>query len=430
MFTVSFANISLRPDVDLPHEATYECPDDAISLIEEYHCGLHSIVLTKKEGRNKFTPIGKVVCQDTKDRNSRPEATPHELSEIVMQWIQYEIDETDDPGTYRMQLIGPPGKGNFRRSKHIDLSSGDGIARTKDMLSEGDMIEQQSHYIGSLHEQLTGMVDLVLGSYKIVVGENREMMKILSEATRKHGDIEAQRLAHQLEMRVHEDEIKHQDMEAERSLQKFREGLAVFKETNAAEELVRAVAKKIQGAKEGMAASNQEASTPAPTPAPIPPPTLVPVADPDEPEEKTTKAKSGKKKASKKKKAKKSTKKGRLKKVADLEEDADAPDDEAILAEGRELQEMVMERPLVMAAEALKMSIDANSQWSLIRKTLSEDQADILDEIFAASDDGEVRDLAQKLYDTKGFLKMLDLKKHLDDQQEAFIGLVMSQVKQ
>lgn len=426
---MSFANISHSPEVDLPEQADYDCPPDVISLIEEYHQGLHTVLISKQTGRSKYKPVGKIDCQKKGDRHSRPEATPDELAEYVMQWIQYEIEESDDPGNYRMSLKGPPGKGRFDKSKHIDLRDEDGIARSKDMLNEGDMLEQQSAYIGELHSQLSGMVDLVLGSYKVVVGENREMMKILSEATRKHGEIEANRLAHQLNMKIHEDEVAAEDADAERSMQKFREGLGVFKDTNAAEELIRALAKKIKGKEDAEARASQAASTAPAAPAPATPVTTpVPVST-SEAKEDTKKKKKGGKKAAKKgrfKKAKgaKGAKKG--------EPEAESPEeleeiDAETLAEGRR---MVMERPLVTAAEAFKMSVNQKSQWGLLRKTLTDEQSDILDEIFAATTDEEVTMFAQKLYEAKGLLKLGGLRKNLDPQQQALIGMVMSEIKQ
>ncbi len=431
---MSFANISHSPEVELPDQADYDCPPDVISLIEEYHQGLHTVLISKQTGRAKYKPIGKIECQKKGDRHSRPEATPDELAEYVMQWIQYEIEESDEPGNYRMSLKGPPGKGRFDKSKHIDLRDEDGIARSKDMLNEGDMLEQQSAYIGELHSQLSGMVDLVLGSYKVVVGENREMMKILSEATRKHGEIEANRLAHQLNMKIHEDEVAAEDAEAERSMQKFREGLGVFKDTNAAEELIRAIAKKIKGKEEAesrsAAAASSAPSTPS-TPAAASPVTDVVTTD-------ATGAKEEAKEDPKKKKkgAKKAAKKGRFKKTkgakgAKREEPEEELEDLAdIDAETREEgRRMVMERPLVTAAEAFKMSVNQKSQWGLLRKTLTEQQSDILDEIFAATTDDEVTALAQKLFEAKGLLKLGSLRKNLDPQQQALISMVMSEVK-
>jgi len=434
---MSSASTTQSQDVELPEQGDYDCPPDCISLIEEYHQGLHSIVISKQTGRGKYRPIGKIVCQDKADRHSRPDQTPEELAEHIMRWIQYEIEESDEPGNYRFMLNGPPSKGRFSKSKHIDLRDEDGVARSKDMLSEGDMLEQQSAYIGELHSQLSGMVDLVLGSYKVVVGENREMMKILSEATRKHGEIEANRLAHQLNMKIHEDEVAAQDMESERSMQKWREGIGVFKDTGAAEDLIRALAKKIQGKQdaEEAAAAQRPQRAPERRPESEPAPTSsVPVSTrpkAEEPKEEGGKTAKGKKKAPKKGRLKKTSRKKGAKEDAVVEaEIVDEGDEDFIDAETlEEGRRMVMERPMVTAAEALRMSINQKSQWGMLRKELNEEQLDVLDEIFAATQDEEVIALAQKLYEVKGMLRLAGLKKHLDKQQQGLIGLVMSEVK-
>lgn len=419
LLQMSFATISHVPDVELPDGLELECPHDAVSLIEEWHQGLHKILISKQLRRNSYKPIGSIICQTTKDRHGRPEATPDELGEYVMQWIQYEIEESDDPGKYRMILKGPPGKGAFEKSKHIDLTGEDGSPRTTSMLNEGDMLEQQGAYIGELHSQIVGMIELVVNSHKTVVNENREMMKILSEATRKHGEIERDRLKHQLEMKMHEDEVKAQDAEAQRSLEKFREGLDVFKKTGAAEELIRAVAKKIQGknkqedkerkAKED--APENTANEPSAAPA-----TAIPPGE-------------GKKK------------RGRFAKKPKPDAEVETPDvaseevseeelpnvDPEWLEEGRQ---MVQDRPMVTAAEALKMTINENGQWGLLRKTLTDEQMDILDDIFSSASDDEVIENAQRLYDAEGLLNMAELNEKIDDQQRAFIQFIMKNVEQ
>lgn len=437
LIPMSFATVSHTPDVELPDGLEYECPHDAISLIEEWHQGLHKILVSKQLRRNSYKPIGTIVCQATKDRHARPEATPDELGEYVMQWIQYEIEESDDPGKYRMILKGPPGKGAYEKSKHIDLTGEDGAPRTMSMLNEGDMLEQQTQYIGELHSQIVGMIELVVNSHKTVVNENREMMKILSEATRKHGEIERDRLKHQLEMKMHEDEVKAQDAEAERSLQKFREGMDVFKKTGAAEELIRAVAKKIQGknkeedkernekADEEQGAEEGVSSTAIQTDEStqrVRNATRAGVAAESSDEPKKKKRARFSKKASKKADEDEKVPEGSDEDPEDLPEI-----DPEFAEEGRR---MVHERPLVTAAEALKMTINENGQWGLLRKTLTSDQMDILDDIFGAADDEEVVEHAQRLYDAEGLLNLAELNDKVDDQQRAFIQFIMKDVEQ
>jgi len=423
--------MSISPEVVLP-EPSHEMPGDGVALIEQWHQGLQRILISKKTANGSHEPIGKVICQTTKDRHARPEATPEELSDLVMMWIQYDIERTDDPGNYRFMLVGPAGKGKFEKSTHIDMRGEGGMPRTMAMLNQGDMLEAQTLYIGELHSQVVGMIEILVGGYKTVVNENREMMKILSEATRKHGEIEAMRLEHQLNMKVHEDDRLYQEAESERSQKKWEQGLNTIKETGAAEDLMRAIAKRVEGAKK----SRDEARMGVHEARP---PTDEPVEEPaEEAAEKRTRFSQGpsKKKSSKKaakKAAKKPTKKTSKKKAGssakgedgDLLEEVVEESDEDFLEEGRR---MLDERPLVLAAETLKMTINQNSQWGVIRNTLTSEQADILDDIFASTTDDDVKKHAQLLYEAKGMFKLMDLKKHLDEQQLVFIGLVMSEV--
>lgn len=430
IYGMSFATVSHTPDIELPNHSEFECPDDVVSLIEEWHQGLHKVLISKMVRRGNYKPVGVIVCQETNDKHSRPEPTPSELGDYIMCFLQHEIEETDDPGKYKVVLKGPGGKGGFEKSKHIDLTGQDGQPRTVSMMQEGDMLEQQTAYIGELHSQMIGMIELVTNSHKVVVNENREMMKILSEATRKHGEIEALRLKHQLEMKMHEDEISAQEAEADRGLAKFREGLDVFKNTGAAEELIRAVAKKIQGkdkdrekeeAKDSPAGSIDSESDSDETQRERnasrngvnPEPSGVPEAP-------KKKARFSKSKSTSKKKGSKKLPKGKEPEAEVDEGSPETPDS---------LQKMVDERQLVMAAEALKMTINEKSQWKAIHKILSDKQSDILDDIFASTTNDEVIKNAQLLYDAEGMMKLIALNEELDDQQKAFIGLVMKHVE-
>jgi hypothetical protein len=360
-----------------------------------------------------------------------------------MSVIQREIDKSDYPGMYRMSLIGPPGKGRFERSKHIDMSHDDGAARTMNLINEGELHEMKDAYIGELHSQIVTMIEMVTNSHRAVVNENREMMKIVSEAVRKNGELEQARLLHQLKVREMEDDARFKEMEIEQRSKNIQDGIAVFKESGAVDEILKAVARQIDkfGRKDE---AKEEQTLPVPVSGIKPPSEELDEDDEEEVEEETkvTKKKSTRKKASKKKPAKKSTKKKAKRKTSkkktmrrksDVEaaseaevDDEEDEIDEELMEEGRK---MVRERPLVMAAEALKMSIDANSQWSVIRKTLTEEQADILDDIIASTTDAQVLENAQLLYDAPGTMKLMELSNHLDEQQQKFIGFILSHIK-
>jgi hypothetical protein len=428
---MQYANVSHHPDVDLPDEAYWPCPDDVVASIEEFHEGLHKVMVAKEIRRNSYRPIGTIICQTTKDKRARPEATPDELGEYVMQWLQYEVDESDSPGRYRVTLVGPPGKGAFKKSKHIDLSDPEGNARTMSMLNEGDLLEQQTAYIGELHSQVVGMIELLTGAHKTVVNENREMMKILSEATRKHAEIERDRLTHQLNMKMHEDQMKAEEAEADRGMQKFDKGIAIFRDTGAAEELIRAVAKKIQGVQEDFEKAKEQDKGAKKVPQsglnPAPAPQAAKKEAKQEEQDGEKKPTRGAKGRFSKKK---STKKKATKKKADSKEEADKNLEDLEPGElDQELQAMIEERPYVMAAEALQMTINEKKQWRTISKILSEEQQDILDDIFASTTDEDVIKNAQRLADAPGMMNFVKLQAELDEQQKTFIGLVMKHVK-
>ena len=88
----------------------------------------------------------------------------------------------------------------------------------------------------------------------------------------------------------------------------------------------------------------------------------------------------------------------------------------------------VAENPLVMAAEALKMSIDENKQWRLLYKTLTDDQSSVFDDVFGATNDEEVKENIQKLIELDGLDKVLDLNKQLDEQQQKFVAVLLSAI--
>ncbi len=88
----------------------------------------------------------------------------------------------------------------------------------------------------------------------------------------------------------------------------------------------------------------------------------------------------------------------------------------------------VAENPLIMAAEALKMSIDENRQWKLLYKTLSDDQASVFDDVFGATSDDEVKENIQKLIELDGLDNVLELNKQLDEQQQKFVAVLLSAI--
>ena len=55
IYLMSFATVSHTPtDIDLPDHSEFECPDDVVSLIEEWHQGLHKILISKMIRRGNY----------------------------------------------------------------------------------------------------------------------------------------------------------------------------------------------------------------------------------------------------------------------------------------------------------------------------------------------------------------------------------------
>jgi hypothetical protein len=438
---MSWSSLSHTPDFELSEDAP-AYPEDLRGIVEEWHEGLTRIVVSKQLGRNKYSPFATVVCQDPKaaTKKTHPTATPEEIAEYVMYMIQHEIDESDDPGKYKVGLFGPPGKGRFERSKHIDLTDPDGIPKSISMLKEGDLVEQQGQYIGELHGTIISLIEINQGTVKSVVQENREMMKIVSESVRKVGDVEAMRLNHELQLRMHADEAKQREAEREFEKQKYTELLNLVNETGAPEAIVKAIMRKVKKAerdKEESEKAKADGEKKSPWSSKQKP-------EGDE--------KKGKKKAAKKRK--KSKKKGKRKpqneeqeeKLDDVEdvsddqgsvveepgaEESEEPQESEEDMEGRFFEEgmdKIESQPngeLLVAAEALKMSIDVKKQWSTIRETLSEEQYETLEEIFAAATGDEVEEGCIKLYELKGAKKLIKLQDHLDERQQQFVDILL-----
>ena len=130
---MSFEDLTHTPEFDLPANAPSPTAD-LVSLIEECHEGLHKALVSRMVRRGKYEPIATIICQENPNKKTRPQASPEDIADYCMMCMQYEMDKSDDPGTYKVNLIGPPGRGRFDRSKHVDLGDGDGMARTKTMM--------------------------------------------------------------------------------------------------------------------------------------------------------------------------------------------------------------------------------------------------------------------------------------------------------
>lgn len=336
-----------------------------------------------------------------------------------MMCMQYDIDKTDEPGTYRVMLIGPPGKGRFERSKHVDLGEGDGMARSKTMMSEGELLEQQSQYIGELHSQIIAMVEVVHGVVKPLMQENKEQMKIISDSARRLAEIERDRMKFDLEMRIHADEIKIREAAEEEKTRRWHETVEVIKESGAVEGLIKALMKKINASKSD-GDRPKPSSTNHPSGAAAESTTKASnVSYPDgwsDGESKKTRVEKAKKKKNRKKKPvlSKSTQEA-------IGSGSDMTNDQITEIFEISGMEKARENPTALMVEVLKMTIDENDQWPVIKDTLSDEQFEIFKKITESETDAEIESLLKELYALKGARRLMKLEQHLKDDQRKYI---------
>lgn len=407
---MGFESLSHTPEFELPPNAP-PAPADLISLVEECYEGLAKAIVWKMIRRNKYDQVATVICQENPSKKTKPTATPEDICDYCMMCMQYEMDKSDDPGTYKVQLLGPPGRGRFDRSKHIDLSGGDGEAHSKTMMSEGELVEQQSQYIGELHSQMIAMHETLHSMVKPLLTENREMMKIVTEASRKNAELERDRLQHEIQMMIHKDEMRQQEQVEELKNERFRETMKVIEESGAIEGLMKALHKRLanQGGDD-----EEEEEKPKKKKRKKPEPESDEKKDT---ESKVDKAKKGKKRRKKRKRDKEKTEK--LKAIAESEDELSTEELEEVFEEAA--LEKMQENPLAIMVEILKMSIEEQDKWPIIEETLTEEQFKLFKKITESEDDEEIEKLLKKLYAAKGMRRFFKLEKHLDEQQQKYI---------
>ena len=417
---MAFETLSHSPEFELPLNSP-NYPQDLLSLIEECFEGLYRIVIHKFIRRGKYSQVVAIKCQEDAGRKSKPTASADDLAEYCMLCMQYDIDKTDERGKYKVVLYGGMSKGRWERSKHVDLSDEDGEAKSIHMMSEGDMLEQQQLYIGELHSQMIAMHETLQGMVKPILHENKEMMKIVTESQRRLGDVEAQRLKHDLELRMHNDDIKAKEAEEEHKMERWRELLGVVKQTGAFEAILKAVMTKIQKAREANRDDDDDKPRKKKKKKPVNEEKKKKKA-----KKKTVRDKSDEEKSKKPKKKKKKTVNAdgaKKKKRGESEDDEPEVSVEDLEKEFyKEAVEKLATSPLLMAAEALKMSIDEKKQWSLLRDTLTEEQMDVFDEIFEATEEEEIEEKLGQLFKMKGMKYLTKLQDKMDETQSKFMG--------
>jgi len=423
---MSFETLSHTPEFELPVNAP-SAPADLISLVEECHEGLARAIVSKMIRRGKYDQIATITCQENPSKKSHPPARADDIAEYCMMCMQYEAEKSDDPGTYKVTLYGPPGKGRFERSKHIDLSDGDGEAHSKTMLSEGDLLEQQQNYIGELHSQMIAMHETLQGMVKPLMQENKEMMKIVSESQRRLADVEAQRLRHELELKIHADEVRTQEQEQEHKMERWRELLGVVKDTGAFEAILKAVVAKMKAGKDATKKTDKKSKEDEKQKSKKE--DKKESKKEDKKEEKTAALESTKKdeskieKAKKKKKAKtKKKKKLKTKPLPSHKEITQQELEEAFKEEG---MRKAIESPLLITIEMLKMTIDNNNQWPIVETTLSKEQFVLFKEIIECGEEKLAEKKLKELYQMKGMRRFMQLEEHLDEEQQKFVDMLL-----
>ncbi len=432
---MSFEDLRHSPDFDLPSTAP-SAPSDVITLIDDHHEGLHKVQIHKMIRRGSYESIATIICSENPNKKTRPLASAEDIADYCMMTMQYEIDKSDDPGTYRVKVLGPPGKGKFEASKHVHLG-GDGEATTKSMLSEGELIEQQSQYIGELHSQIVAMSETVHSMIKPLLQENKEMMKIVSDAAKKQAELEREKMRHELELRIHNDEIKLEQEKEEMKSERWRETMDAVKESGAIEGLGKAILRKLNNRDdEDDDDDDEEEEEEAKKPSPknkVKRPVISKVKREDK-ESKLDKAKnrSGRPKFKKRKKGKDDETAKIRKKVKEKTGLSDETVD--ALEGGDEMSDSQMaevfeksalqradENPLSVMCEILKMTIDEGDQWEIIEETLSADQLKLFKKILTCDKDKKIAKMCRKLYALKGARRFMKLEKHLTDQQQKYV---------
>lgn len=417
---MSFETLSHTPDFELPGNAP-NAPADLISLIEECHEGLHKVLISKMVRRGKYDSISTIICQDNPSKKTKPSASADDIADYCMMCMQYEVDKSDDPGKYRVQLLGPPGRGRFERSKHVDLTGGEGEARTASMMNEGELVEKQSEYISELHSQIVAMSETVHSMIKPLLEENKEMMKIVSDASKKQAEIEREKLRHELELKIHNDELKMEEHKEELKSERWRESIEMVKESGAVEGLMKALITRINGSDDD---SDDDESN-------------VKEENIEKNKEDIKRPVIGKKASKKLEKAKKFKKKSKKNSDKNTETNLSESTKKAIQS-GSEMNEdqieevfqssglkKAEENPVTTMVEVLSMSIEENEQWEIIQETLSENQWSVFQNIMKSENDKNTKKLLRELYQMPGMKRLLRLESHLKEDQKKWVETLM-----
>lgn len=442
--------MDLNPELDLP-ELYEPYPEELLILGTECYQGLQTMTVHRQLERGRYKMICSVKVQDKATKTSRPTYSVEDICELAMKIIQYNVLETDDPGNYKVSFIGPGGKGRVTRSKHIRLNE-EQSPRAVNQLDEADLIDAQMEYITQLQGSNLTLMEIVSGMVAPLLQQNQDLSKTVTDSVSRIAEVEALRMAHDLQMRQIEDEnrqeIARQNMEQER----WSELFGHVKNTGAVEALLAGLMKKFgpgsdkkkKPKKDDGEVINAESRFRGKRP-PHPGPSEKDAASDAFPDARqlaesvrqaevgmvkvqndlaTTNKDAEKSKANEKPKPDQDPYSENKKEdetveaeVVDMEEEQDRLEEHA--------RKMMEESPLVFVAQSLKQSIDQRKQWKVIYKILSPEQVDIFDAITAAKTDEEVMEALDRLKSTEPH-KLLMLRAKMVDEQQKFVDVLLN----
>lgn len=436
---MSFESLTHTPEFQLPEYAP-QYTEDLRGLIEECHEGLHRVVVSKLIRRGKYEQVASITCQEKGTRKSHPAAGAEDIAEYVMLCIQWEVEKSDTPGTYKVTLFGAPGKGRFERAKHVDMTDGENAKDVK-LINEEDLLEQMRNYIGELHEAMVSKDEMVTGLFKEAMNENKQMLKIVGESQRQLAEVEALRAKHSLEMSMHKDEMKMRELEEEMKHQRWKEFKDMIEETGAPKALTKVLIKKFKesgfgggGAVEKKEEQKKKISGAA-----------------QDAKKKLRQGEAEKKKLPAGKEVEPAKKKKKKKKCCDnpkfkkLDEDRKKckncgkvkkrkkkgpplKTEEELL---KEAEALVATQPLLMAAQGLKGTIDEQGQWESIEGVLTKDQFEIFKKIGESEDEKSVKSHLDDLMETKGVMNnLMELSEKISEDQQIFLEPLVDYVAQ
>lgn len=403
-----FESLRINPELELPDWGP-NYTEDLRALCDEVHDeGLYRVTVHKMLRRNTYEPIATIMVQDNPTRGSRPTASVEEICEMVMLIIQYEIEKSDDPGKYKITFYMGRGRSGKQRSKHVDMSDPEGEAKSMSLMNEGELIEQQTSYISELHSQNINHSEITLGIVKQLASEFKDMVKVIGESQRTLADVEAMKLKHELELKVHNDDIKQKEMELQAEQENKERLFKMIADTGALDIMVKSAAKWIAKKQKDNNDDEKEGSIPS-------------LGEPKQNEEKERFSPEEKEEKKGKKSKRKSEKKENVSENTKVSEE----EERQFFEEG---EQFFQQTPLKMAAQTLAMSLQVKEKTELIKNSLNEEQWNALQKVFNAKDDDEVKKYMEKLSNIQPLKNLIRLSDHLDEDEQKFVDLLLQEV--